>query len=65
MKIIRKMKLKKGTTEKQLTELSNWLEEKGKFLANGQDEDGKYYIICRFDDEIDYKAFLVFLSMVH
>lgn len=63
MGIIRKIKLRKGTTEKQLIEFSNWLEDKGKFLASGQNDDGSYYIVCRFDDELDYKAFLNFILL--
>jgi hypothetical protein len=60
--MIRKIMLKKGTKEKTLTEISNWLQDIGKFCANGQEEDGQYYIVAHFEDAVDFLAFCVHIG---
>jgi len=60
--VIKKLSLKSGTTESTVTKISNMFEKQGNFLANGQNEDGSYYIVLRFDDEMHWLAFQVWLS---
>ncbi len=60
--IIKKIMLKEGTSKQVLEALSNYMESKGKFIANGQDEGGNLYIVCRFENKMDYLAFAVYLG---
>lgn len=57
--IIKKLCLKPGTTEEMVTKISNTLERQGLFLANGKNDDGSYYIVARFDDDMHLLAFQV------
>ena len=61
-RLIKKIMLKKGIKEKEVTKISNMFEKWGKFLENGKDDNGDYYIVAQFDDAMDYLAFLVFIG---
>lgn len=55
--LVKQIVMKKGTSEKTITDFSNYLEQKGKFLAS-EYQNGQWVIIVHFDDEMDYLAFL-------
>ena len=55
--LVKQIVMKKGTSEMIITKFSNYLEQIGKFLASEQ-QNGQWVIIARFDDEMDYLAFI-------
>ncbi len=61
--MIKIIRLKKDTPEKTITQFSNFLEKRGKFLASQYDKDsGSPEIVCDFDNEMDYQAMLIALA---
>jgi len=61
-RLIKKIMLRKGIKEIEVTKISNMFEKRGKFLENGKDEKGNYYIVAQFDDAMDFLAFQVFIG---
>jgi len=55
--MIKKIKLKENTTDKEYTKLCNELEKLGKFVSCGSCDDK--WIIADFEDPIDFLAFCV------
>ena len=61
-RLIKKIMLKEGRSVNSVTTISNMFESWGKFLENGRDENGRYYIVALFDDDMDFLAFQVYIG---
>lgn len=60
--MIRKIVLNKGTDKMTWLRWSNAMQRRDQLCENGTTEEGRYYLTCKFENEMQLAAFLCVLG---